>query len=119
MTRWSPAMARWTVGTGALALAVALTMALAPSPARAQGAAPSVRVAFTRAQAEAGSLVYAKSCASCHGSMLDDGVATPLGYSYYEPDIAQAAMRATWSDAEWTFDRFAYRLGRGEGGARR
>ena len=48
-----------------------------------------------------------------------DGVATPLGYSYYEPDIAQAAMRATWSDAEWTIDRFAYRLGRGEGGARR
>ena len=48
-----------------------------------------------------------------------DGVATPLGYSYYEPDIAQAAMRATWSDAEWTIDRFAYRLGRGEGGVRR
>ena len=48
-----------------------------------------------------------------------DGVATPLGYSYYEPDIRQAAMRGTWSDAEWTIDRFAYRLGRGEGGVRR
>ena len=39
-------------------------------------AAPAV--AFTRAQAEAGSRVYARSCVQCHGARLDDGVAMPL-----------------------------------------
>ena len=42
-----------------------------------------------------------------------DGTATPLSYRWYETDIRQAWPCATWSDAEWTFQRFAYRLGRG------
>jgi hypothetical protein len=43
-----------------------------------------------------------------------DGVETPVRYSWYESDIRNAPMRATWSDAHWTFDRFARRLARGE-----
>ena len=43
-----------------------------------------------------------------------DGAVTPLKYSFYETDIRQAPYRSTWSDAQWTFDRFAYRLGRGQ-----
>ena len=81
MTRWSRAMARWTVGTGTGTLALAV--ALAPSHASAQAAPPPARVSFTKAQAEAGSRVYAKSCASCHGSALDDGVAAPLAGSTF------------------------------------
>ncbi|MBI3790056.1 MAG: PQQ-binding-like beta-propeller repeat protein [Gemmatimonadetes bacterium] len=34
--------------------------------------------AFTRAQADQGAAVYARSCASCHGQRLDDGLALPL-----------------------------------------
>ena len=43
-----------------------------------------------------------------------DGAVTPLKYSFYETDIRQAPYRSTWSDAQWTFDRFASRLGRGQ-----
>lgn len=43
-----------------------------------------------------------------------DGTVTPLRYRWYETDIRQAAYGSTWSDAEWTIDRFASRLGRGE-----
>ena len=42
------------------------------------------------------------------------GVATPLKYSYYETDIREAWARSTWWDAEWTIDRFAYRLAKGQ-----
>jgi len=43
-----------------------------------------------------------------------DGVETPVSYSWYETDIRNAPHSATWSDANWTIDRFARRLSRGE-----
>jgi len=48
-----------------------------------------------------------------------DGRTSPLAYHWYESDIRQAWGNATWTDAEWTFDRFARKLGRGEALARR
>lgn len=42
------------------------------------------------------------------------GAVTPLKYSYYETDIRQAWAHSTWSDAEWTLERFANRLGSGK-----
>jgi hypothetical protein len=48
-----------------------------------------------------------------------DGKETPLNYSYYQPDIREAHGASTWSDAQWTIDRFAYRLGKGEAVASR
>lgn len=42
-----------------------------------------------------------------------DGTETPLSYRWYETDIRQASFNWIWSDAEWTFDRFARRLARG------
>jgi hypothetical protein len=47
------------------------------------------------------------------------GAVTPLKYSYYETDIRQTWARSTWSDAEWTMDRFAYRLAKGKSVASR
>ena len=47
-------------------------------------------------------------------AVTSDGKVTPLGYSFYEPDIRQEWGRTTWSDAQWTFDRFAYALVRGK-----
>ncbi|WP_374570613.1 hypothetical protein [Phenylobacterium sp.] len=43
-----------------------------------------------------------------------DGVETPIKYSWYETDIRNAPMQTTWSDANWTIDRFARRVARGE-----
>lgn len=43
-----------------------------------------------------------------------DGTVTPVRYRWYETDIRHAAYGSTWSDAEWTINRFASRLGRGE-----
>lgn len=43
-----------------------------------------------------------------------DGAETPVSYSWYETDIRNAPYSATWSDANWTIDRFARRLSRGE-----
>ena len=42
------------------------------------------------------------------------GAVTPLKYSYYETDIRWSWANATWSDAEWTISRFAYRLASGK-----
>ena len=39
-----------------------------------------------------------------------DGAETPVAYRWYETEIWQSAYGATWSDAEWTFDRFSRRL---------
>jgi hypothetical protein len=47
------------------------------------------------------------------------GAVTPIKYSYYETDIRQSWGHSTWADAEWTINRFAYRLGRGQAIARR
>lgn len=41
-----------------------------------------------------------------------DGTMIPLSYRWYESDIRQSAFVSTWHDAEWTFGRFAARLGR-------
>lgn len=47
------------------------------------------------------------------------GAVTPIKYSYYESDIRQTWAHATWSDAQWTMDRFAYRLASGKALANR
>jgi len=47
-------------------------------------------------------------------AIAPDGHMTPLSYSYYGPDIRWAHLSGAWADAEWTIDRFAYRLGRGQ-----
>jgi hypothetical protein len=47
------------------------------------------------------------------------GAATPVRYSYYETDIRQSRGHSTWSDAQWTMNRFAYRLARGKSVASR
>ncbi len=39
-----------------------------------------------------------------------DGTVTPLSYQWYENDIRWVTGYWTWTDAEWTFDRFARRL---------
>lgn len=43
-----------------------------------------------------------------------NGAVTPLAYKYYESDIRYARHGGTWTDAEWTIDRFARQLGRCE-----
>lgn len=43
-----------------------------------------------------------------------DGKMTPISYRWYETDIRQAYGNWVWSDAEWTFDRFAGKLARGQ-----
>jgi len=52
-------------------------------------------------------------------AIAPDGKVTPISYRYYESDIRYARRGGTWADAEWTIDRFAYRLGRGQGGGDR
>jgi len=42
------------------------------------------------------------------------GAETPVKYSWYETDIRQSYGNWVWHDAEWTFDRFARRLAKGE-----
>ncbi|HEY8617961.1 hypothetical protein [Phenylobacterium sp.] len=48
-----------------------------------------------------------------------DGRTTPLNYSWYESDIRNTYANWVWTDAEYAFDRFARRLGRGQALARR
>lgn len=48
-----------------------------------------------------------------------DGTEQPIDYSWYETDIRQSYANWVWHDAEWTFDRFARRLARGQEVARR
>ena len=48
-----------------------------------------------------------------------DGREQPVKYSWYESDITQAYGNWIWHDAEWTFDRFARRLARGQEVAKR
>ncbi|MBU1377955.1 MAG: hypothetical protein KKE02_04745 [Alphaproteobacteria bacterium] len=43
-----------------------------------------------------------------------DGTVSPVDYKWFETDIRQARASWVWSDAEWTFDRFARRLARGQ-----
>ena len=52
-------------------------------------------VTFTREQADAGSRVYARACANCHGARLDDGVAEPL---------AGTVFQQKWSAANRSLD---------------
>jgi hypothetical protein len=47
-------------------------------------------------------------------AIAPDGTVTPLRYSWYESDIRQSLNVWVWHDAEWTFDRFANRLSRGQ-----
>lgn len=47
-------------------------------------------------------------------AVASDGRVTSLRYSWMEPDIRWTRGSATWTDAEQTFDRFAYELGRGK-----
>lgn len=41
-----------------------------------------------------------------------DGAEKALSYRWYETDIRQASYNWIWSDAYWTFDRFARKLAR-------
>lgn len=41
------------------------------------------------------------------------GEVTPIHFQWYESDIRDAWTKSTWSDANYAFDRFAYRYGRG------
>jgi len=43
-----------------------------------------------------------------------DGSVTPLSYGYYDTDLQQAAHRSTWGEAQSVFERFAFRLSRGQ-----
>ena len=43
-----------------------------------------------------------------------DGSVRPIAYRWYENDIREAIGSTTWSDANWTFDRFAHRLAKGD-----
>ena len=52
-------------------------------------------------------------------AIAPDGRVTPISYKYYESDIRYARRGGTWADAEWTIDRFAYQLGRGDAVAKR
>lgn len=48
-----------------------------------------------------------------------DGAERPVKYSWYESDIQQSYGAWIWHDAEWTFDRFARRLAKGQEVAQR
>lgn len=48
-----------------------------------------------------------------------DGAETKVDYKWFETDIRQSRANWIWSDAEWTFDRYARKLARGEALARR
>ena len=61
--------------------ALACVATIVATPSAAQSSAPAVP--FTRAQADAGSRVYTRACAACHGARLDDGVAVPLAGSAF------------------------------------
>jgi len=52
-------------------------------------------------------------------AIAPDGRVTPISYKYYESDIRYARRGGTWADAQWTIDRFAHRLGRGDAVASR
>lgn len=43
-----------------------------------------------------------------------DGSVRPVAYRWYESDIREAVGSTTWSDANWTFNRFARRLAKGD-----
>ena len=58
-------------------------------------ASADAQVQFTRAQSELGEAVYTKSCATCHGARLDDGVSVPL---------AGASFQQKWSAANKSLD---------------
>ena len=47
------------------------------------------------------------------------GEVTPIHFQWYESDIRQAWTKSTWSDANYAFNRFAFRYGRGESYAAR
>lgn len=48
-----------------------------------------------------------------------DGAETKVDYAWFESDIRQSHANWIWSDAEWTFDRYARKLARGGELARR
>jgi hypothetical protein len=52
-------------------------------------------------------------------AIAPSGAVTPLKYSYYETDIRETWAHSTWSDAQWTMNRFAYRLASGKAVASR
>lgn len=53
--------------------------------------------------------------ARIEGQVIDaDGAVTPVAFKFYETDIDQSWAKATWTDAERGFDRFARQLSRGQ-----
>lgn len=49
------------------------------------------QVSFTRAQADRGREVYARSCAACHGPLMTDGTATPVAGPQFQDKWSSAA----------------------------
>jgi hypothetical protein len=47
------------------------------------------------------------------------GAEIPVAYRWYEQDIRRSVGATPWLDAQWTFDRFAHRLARGQNLAQR
>jgi hypothetical protein len=43
-----------------------------------------------------------------------NGAVTPIRYRYAQTDLSWSRLTGTWSDAEQSFQQFAYQLGRGE-----
>ena len=91
-----------SIGSFACLAAVAASPASAQVPVPGSTAPPAAAVTpaspaipFSRAQADAGARVYAKSCLSCHGARLDDGVALPL---------AGTAFARKWATPDRTLD---------------
>lgn len=67
--------------------ALALLLASGTGAALAQDTKPPL---FTAEQAQAGAAVYAQSCASCHGAMLESGAGPALkGSAFAQRAIAQ------------------------------
>lgn len=53
--------------------------------------------------------------ASIEGRVVrPDGSSRPVAYRWYESDIRLAQGQWTWHDADWTFQRFASRLAKGD-----
>src|SRR5262245_9205595 len=73
---------------------ILLLATLASTSAAAQGG-----VAFTREQADQGSALYSRHCASCHGAQLTSGSASPL---------TGPPFRARWGQPTRTVDDLFY-----------
>jgi len=84
-----------------------VTAPASPGPASWRGSVSS-------AASSGGVFSFGVGGASIEGRVVAaDGTETPVAYKWYETDLRNAYGNWVWSDATWTFDRFARRLARG------